>query len=163
MDQANVWIDQFVEDYNSRFSKPPSIPVNAHRPLLDYEHLDDVFTWQEQRTLSASLTLQYDKVLYLIDPTPENERLAGKRVMVIDYPDGRIKIRYEGRNLEYREFDKLTQTHQGEVVSHKRLGEMLNLLGQQQRLLPQEKRQSQVPYSALPCPSTANLVTPPPE
>lgn len=52
--------------------------------------------------MSASLTLQYDKVLYLVDPTPENERLAGKRVMVIDYPDGRIKIRYEGQNLEYR-------------------------------------------------------------
>jgi hypothetical protein len=30
---------------------------------------------------------------------------------VIDYPDGRIKIRYEGRDLEYREFDKLTPTH----------------------------------------------------
>jgi len=110
MDQANAWIDQFVESYNSRFSKPPSIPVNAHRPLLDYEDLDDVFTWQEQRTLSASLPLQYDKVLYLVDPTPENGRLAGKRVMVIDYPDGRIKIRYEGRNLEYRESALLVAT-----------------------------------------------------
>ena len=54
-----------------------------------------IFTWQEQRTLSASLTLQYDKVLYLIEPSPENQRLAGKRVLVIDYPDGKIKIRYE--------------------------------------------------------------------
>jgi hypothetical protein len=153
MEQANAWIDQFVEDYNSRFSKPPSIPVNAHRPLLDYEDLDDVFTWQEQRTLSASLTLQYDKVLYLVDPSHENERLAGKRVMVIDYPDGRIKIRYEGRNLEYREFDKLTQTHQGEVVSHKRLGAMLNILGQQQKLLPQEKRSLKCPTRRYPAPA----------
>jgi hypothetical protein len=28
----------------------------------------------------------YDKVLYLVDPVRENERLAGKRVTVIDYP-----------------------------------------------------------------------------
>ena len=153
MEQANAWIDQFVEGYNSRFSKPPSIPVNAHRPLLDYEDLDDVFTWQEQRTLSASLTLQYDKVLYLVDPSPENARLAGKRVMVIDYPDGRIKIRYEGRNLEYREFDKLTQTHQGEVVSHKRLGAMLNIFAQQQKLLPQEKRSLKCPTWRYPSPA----------
>jgi hypothetical protein len=83
----------------------------------------------------------------------ENERLASKRVMVIDYPDGRIKIRYEGRNLEYREFDKLTQTHQGEVVSHKRLGAMLNLMGQQQRLLPQEKRSLKCPTRRYPAPA----------
>jgi hypothetical protein len=55
----------------------------------------------------------------------ENQKLAGKRVTVIDYPDRRIKIRYEGRDLEYRQFDELTHTHQGEVVSHKRPGAML--------------------------------------
>jgi hypothetical protein len=95
---------------------------------MDCENLDDTFTWQEQRSLSTALTLQYDKVLYLVDPIRENQRLAGKRVTVIDYPDGRIKIKYEGRELGYREFDKLTQTHQGEVVPHKRLGAMLALI-----------------------------------
>lgn len=133
---ANAWIDGFVEIYNARFSKPPGLPINLHRPLLDFEDLDDTFTWQEQRSLSASLTPQYDKVLYLVDPSRENQKLAGKRVTVIDYPDGRIKIRYEGRDLEYREFDKLTHTHQCEVVSHKRLGAVLTMLGKQQKLLP---------------------------
>jgi hypothetical protein len=110
------------------------------------------FTWQEQRSLSASLTLQYDKVLYLIEPTPENQRLAGKRVCVVDYPDGRIKIRYEGRDLDYREFDKLTHVHQGEVVPHERLGAMLSALSQKQTLVP-EKRSIKCPtrrYPALP-------------
>jgi hypothetical protein len=101
--------------------------------------------WQEQRTLSASLTLQYDKVLYLIDPSPENERLEGKLVMVIDYPNGRIGIRHEGRELSYREFDKLTQVHQGEVVPHKRLGSMLRMLADQRDLGPHEKRSIKCP------------------
>ncbi len=30
--------------------------------------------------------MQYDKVLYLVDPSRENQKLAGKRVTVIDYP-----------------------------------------------------------------------------
>jgi hypothetical protein len=47
--------------------------------------------------------------------------------MVIDHPDGRIKIRCKGRTPEYREFDKLTQTHQGEIVSHKRLETMVSI------------------------------------
>lgn len=32
----------------------------------------------------AALTLQYDKVLYLVVPIRENQRLGGKRVTVID-------------------------------------------------------------------------------
>ena len=142
---ANAWIDGFVETYNARFSKPPSLPIDLHRPLMDFEDLDDTFTWQEQRSLSASLTLQYDNVLYLVDPSHEHQRLAGKRVTVIDYPDGRIKIRHEGRDLAYREFDKLTQTHQGEVVSHKRLGAMLTFLAEKSTEGPQEKRSIKCP------------------
>ena len=118
-----------------------------------YENLDHTFTWQEQRSLSTALTLQYDKVLYLVDPIRENQRLAGKRVTVIDYPDGRIKIKYEGRELGYREFDKLTQTHQGEVVPHKRLGAMLTLISENQKLLPQEKRSVKCPTRRYPAPA----------
>jgi hypothetical protein len=49
---------------------------------MDFEDSDHTFTWQEQRSLSASLTLQYDKVLYLVDPSRENQKRAGKRVTV---------------------------------------------------------------------------------
>jgi hypothetical protein len=142
-----------LEMYNARFSKPPSLPIDLHRPLADFDDLDATFTWQEQRTLSASLTLQYDKVLYLIDPTPENQRLAGKRVCVVDYPDGRIKIRYEGGELAYREFDKLTHVHQGEVVPHKRLGAMLSTVIENQKLLPQDKRSVKCPTRRYPAPA----------
>jgi hypothetical protein len=149
MSDANAWIDGFVEGYNMRFSKPPAVPVNAHRPVMDFEDLDRIFTWQEARTLSASLTLQYDKVLYLVDPSPENQRLAGKRVNVIDYPDGRIAIRYEGQELAYREFDKLTHVHQGEVVPNKRLGAMLKMVSN----FRDEKRSLKGPTRRYPAPA----------
>jgi len=116
---------------------------------MDFEDLDRIFTWQEARTLSASLTLQYDKVLYLVDPSPENQRLAGKRVNVIDYPDGRIVIRYEGRDLAYREFDKLTQVHQAEVVPNKRLGAMLKMVSN----FRDEKRSLKGPTRRYPAPA----------
>jgi transposase len=150
--QANAWIDGFVEFYNARFSKPPSVPVDVHRPVMHYENLDDIFTWQEIRTLSVSLTLQYDKVLYLIEPTQENQRLAGKRVIVVDYPDGRIKIRHEDRELAYREFDKLTHVHQGEVVAHKRLGAM-TMIADQSKSLPPERRSLKGPTRRYPSPA----------
>jgi hypothetical protein len=55
INDANSWIDHFVEIYNARLSKAPALPVNVHRPLMDYENLDETFTWQEQRSLSAAL------------------------------------------------------------------------------------------------------------
>jgi hypothetical protein len=78
---------------------------------------------------------------------------AGKRVTVIDYPDGRIKIKHEGRELGYREFDKLTLTHQGEVVPHKRLGAMLTLISETQKLLPHERRSIKCPTRRYPAPA----------
>jgi hypothetical protein len=132
-----------------RFTKPPAVPFNAHRPIINFEDLDDIFTWQVARTLSASFTLQYDKVLYLVEPSSENQRLAGRRVNVIDYPDGRIAIRYEGRDLPYREFDKLTHVHQGDVVSHKRLGAMLQMISNHRC----EKRGLKGPTRRYPAPA----------
>jgi hypothetical protein len=78
--------------------------------------------------------------------------LIDGQLTVIDYPDGRIKIKYEGRELGYREFDKLTQTHQGEVVPHKRLGAMLTLISENQKL-PQEKRSVKCPTRRYPAPA----------
>jgi hypothetical protein len=151
---ANAWIDTFVEQYNARFAKPPRQLHDVHRPVQPFENLEDTFTWQEPRTLSRSLSLQYDKVLYLIEPSAENQRLAGRRVTVVDFPDGRIKIRYEGRELVYREFDKLTHVHQGEVVSNKRLGAALSFIAEQQRALPSEKRSVKCPTRRYPAPAS---------
>lgn len=72
---------------------------------------------------------------------------------VIDFPDGRIKIRYEGRDLVYREFDKLIQVHQGEVVSNKRLGAALAFIANQRHVLPIEKRSIKCPTRRYPAPA----------
>jgi hypothetical protein len=42
------------------------------------------------------LTLQYDKVVFLLEPNEITRELRRKRVTVVDYPDGRLAIRYRG-------------------------------------------------------------------
>ncbi|HDZ2725439.1 TPA: ISNCY family transposase, partial [Klebsiella pneumoniae] len=67
VDAANEYADEFMDDYNRRFAKAPRHDFDVHRPL---EHNDDLaafFTWREPRRVSKSLTVQYDKVLYLIE------------------------------------------------------------------------------------------------
>ena len=141
---GNVFLEAFRRDYNARFGRSPASDHDAHRKLLKAERvrLDDVFCWQESRAVSRALTLQYDKVIYLIAPGPDTQMVAGKHVTVCDYPDGRLKIRFEGRELPYTQFDRLSQVRQADIVTNKRLGSVLTLVRQQQLANPEGRSAS---------------------
>src|SRR5712691_6923698 len=123
---GNELLPDFLADYNARFGKEPHNPKNLHRSLSAGDDLTDVFAWREERTVSNSLTLQYDKVVFLLEPNAITRELRRKRVTVVDYPDGRLAIRYRGLDLAYTTFDKLRQVSQATVVENKHLGAVLS-------------------------------------
>ncbi|MEM7465998.1 MAG: ISNCY family transposase [Pseudomonadota bacterium] len=133
MAAANAFLPQFIDDYNRRFAKPPKNDKDVHRPLSEHNHLDRLLSWQEQRTVSNSLTIQYDRVLFLLAPTEFSRGLKRQKVTVYDYPDGRLEIGYEGQLLPYTVFDKVSQVNQAEIVSNKRLGSALAFAKQRQK------------------------------
>ena len=45
-----------------------------------------------------NLTLHYDRMMLMLDPTPLAHGLAGKKVEVVNYPDGRLAILFDGRH-----------------------------------------------------------------
>ncbi len=69
----------------------------VHRPLETDDDLTAFFTWREPRRVSKSLTVQYDKVLYLIEDNELSRRAIGKYIEVWHYPDGRKELRLNGR------------------------------------------------------------------
>jgi hypothetical protein len=50
---------------------------------------------------SKSLTVQYDKVLYLIEDSEFSRRAIGKYIDVWHYPDGHKELRLNGISLPY--------------------------------------------------------------
>lgn len=138
MEAANAFAPQFVADYNRRFGKAARSEHNAHRAVLAAENLDDIFCWQEERSLRPNLTLRYDRVQYLIKPSPENLPLRKQRVGVFEFADGHIELRAGKRVLEYEIGYQAVPVRQAEVVSNKRLGRILGLIREQQ--LAQPKR-----------------------
>jgi len=40
-------------------------------PLTERNHLDDIFTWQEERRVTAQLTVHHKRTMYLLEPTDE--------------------------------------------------------------------------------------------
>jgi len=84
------------------------------------DDLDDALVWKEECTLSRALTLHWDKALCILKPNEQAKAAVGSRVTVVDYPDGRLSIRYRGVKLAYRGFDKLRPVSQARIVENKR-------------------------------------------
>ncbi len=154
MQEGNEYLPKFVSMYNQKFGKEPRSEADVHRALQEQEkqQLEDIFSWQEERTLSCNLTLQYDKVLYLIQDTVQNRALARKRVTVYEDYSGQIKIKYEGTELVYQTFDKLRKVEETVIVENKRLDNVLAYIKLRQEQRGQQQRSQS-------CPSRAHLVT----
>jgi len=110
--------------------------------LTELDQLDEVLGWQEARTVSHSLRVQHDSVVYLLKPTDLAKDLQRKKVRVFDYPDGTVAIKYEGTDIPYSVFDKVRQVKQADIVSNKRLGPVLQLVKEQQKAKSIERSES---------------------
>jgi len=135
MEDGNAFLPTFLADYNARFAKAPFNDKDLHRPMVPQDRLDEAFTWRAERTLSLSLTIQYDNILFMLEPTEFAQSAVHKRVEVVDFPDGRLEVRYKGRSMPYRTFDKLRRVTETAVIENKRLGGLLELIRQQQQML----------------------------
>ena len=87
MADSNAFAAHFMASYNARFAKPPRSEHDCHRPLHSDEDLELIFAWREARRVSQRLTVQYDKVLYLLADTPQSRRLAGDHVDDLPLPE----------------------------------------------------------------------------
>jgi hypothetical protein len=96
-------------------------------------------------TLSRSLTLQCDNILFTIEPSEFAQGAIGRRVAVVDFPDGRLEVRYKGRSMPYRTVDKLRRVTETAVLETKRLGGLLTLIRESQQTQPWGMRTSKGP------------------
>src|SRR3954453_23032123 len=135
IEAGNQVLPAFMADYNRRFAKEPRSDKDLHRPVSEHDQLDEAFAWKEDRTVSNSLTLQYDHVLIILEPTAVTRPLARQRVTVFDYPDGRLAIKHKGLKLPSRTFDKRQRVNQAAVVENKRLGPVLAYIAERQKEL----------------------------
>jgi transposase len=124
---ANAYAPHFIAEFNGRFGKVPKSTFNAHRPLREDEDLDLILSSRVPRRVSNSLTVQYDRVIYMLADTAENRSLIHKYLDVFEYPDGRIEIRVNGAALPYVEYDRLSEIDQGAEIDNKRLSHALQV------------------------------------
>lgn len=143
--EANAFLPSYMERHNRQFAKAPFDSRDLHRPLAAHEDLRTELVWREWRTVTQALALHYNKALFILEPNAISQKLAGKRVEICEYPDGRLEIRHGEHVLPYRMHDKIRQVNQAAIVDNKHLDVALVMAKAMQELLPARKRNNNEP------------------
>jgi transposase len=118
-DAGNAYLTDFLQDFNQRFAEEPRSSVDVHRPLTAKEDLTHIFTWQETRTLSKNLTLQFQKTVYQIQTKRPAYTLRNAQVTICVNAQEQLTILYQGKALPYSIYNQ--QAKQAQIVSSKQL------------------------------------------
>jgi len=137
LEEADLFLPSFIEDYNSRFAVIPKDPNNAHRPLLPSQNLNQIFTIQEFRYLSKNLTFQYKNTVYQIWTNRESYTLRKARISIREKEDGSIEVFYNRKPLAFTSYKY--QLKQGDIVDSKQLNEAVDNLQKRQGLVRRYK------------------------
>ena len=120
MTDGNAYLPEFIADFNQRFAVEPRSSTNAHRALTTKDDLATILTWQEARTISKNLTVQFEKVVYQIQTVHPSYAVRNASVTMCVNAQQQVSILYKGKPLPYEIYHQ--QTRQSEVVMAKDLG-----------------------------------------
>jgi transposase len=116
-EEANLWLPEFIDDYNQRFATLPRSTLDAHTPLQAKDQLDRILCRKTERTLSKNLTIQYHKTVYQIRVHRPAYAMRNAVVTVLENPKGEITILYKNKPLAFEVYHQ--QEKQAIVVPSK--------------------------------------------
>ena len=122
---GNAYLPEFIEDFNRRFAVQPTSQYDAHRPLTPQDDLARILTWQEHRTLSKNLTVQFEKVVYQIQTDRPTYAMRNTGITVCKDASGNITLLYKEKLLPFTIFHK--QAKQADIVETKDLDTAVSL------------------------------------
>jgi len=117
IEEANLWLPKFMEDYNQRFAVAPRSDLDFHAPLSDSSVLDFILCRKEPRTLSKNLTFQYYKNIYQIHVDRPTYALRNATVIVLENANSEIIVLYKNVPVNFDVY--IQQLKQAEVVPSK--------------------------------------------
>ena len=119
---ANAWLPGFIASHNERFGRTAG-ECQGFASAADRRQTISMRCWLGERSgrSRSNLTLHYDRMMLMLDPTPLARGLVRKKVEMVNYPDGRFAVQFDGTSLPFRVFDKIQTVHPGAIVENKRL------------------------------------------
>ena len=116
---ANAYLSEFIQSYNSKFAVLPRSAGDVHAPLDPSMDLDFLFSVQDTRIISKDLQIQFDNVTYQIISNRPPQHLAGREALILQDESGTVSAFLNHQQLTLLVFKK--QPKRAQIVSAKSL------------------------------------------
>jgi hypothetical protein len=102
-EEANRFLqEEYLADHNARFAREAAEPQDYHRKAPSAREWDQVFCLETERSISNDGVVRYENRYFQLERTSDYPPRQAK-VMVCEWEDGRIEIRYPGKARPHRE------------------------------------------------------------
>ena len=101
LEEANAFLKRYLDTFNRRFMKEALEPGDFHRPLPKSVNLEDVLCIKGVRTINEGYLVKWRSRTFALGKG--SLTLRRQKVTVLDCFDGRLSLRFNGRDLAYRE------------------------------------------------------------
>lgn len=96
-EEANVFLKEFLKDYNRRFTVAPRKSEPVFREAPSSRHLDRILCLKETRTVAKDHTVSFEGLVLQILPGKKYWSIARQKVQVLQLRDGSVEIVHKGQ------------------------------------------------------------------
>lgn len=95
--EANIVLERYMDSFNEKFQVAARRKGDLHRPVDKRIKLDDILSFQTQRSLRNDRTVLHNKRWYQV-----LNRTRAQNITVYDHLSGRMAIKYGNNRLDYK-------------------------------------------------------------
>lgn len=101
LEEANRFLDRYLPTFNQRFAREALEPGDLHRRLPKSVNLDDVLCIKGFRTVNEGYVVKWRGRLFVLEKP--SLTLRRQKLTVLERFDGKLSLRFRGRDLGYRQ------------------------------------------------------------
>ena len=110
---ANEYLqNEYLPDHNRRFTHAAASPEDYHHKKPNRTALDEVFRLETERVIGNDWVVRYENRFLQVNRLGNHRAPAKGKVMVCEWPDGRLEIRYRGQKVRWEEIAEQPQAAQ---------------------------------------------------
>lgn len=113
---ANQFLHEtYLPEHNRRYSRRAASGEDFHRPKPSPRRLAEVFCLEQTRTLSNDWVVRYNGRLLQIQRRGRHHAPAQAKVVVQEWEDGNLEIRYRGQKIAWEEIGAVPRSVPAEL------------------------------------------------
>ncbi len=102
--EANAYLQgAYLGEHNRRFARVPARPEDYHRRAPGATEWEKIFRLESERVISDDWVVRYENRFFQLEPRSEHYAPARGKVVVCEWPEGRVEIEYRGHRVPWRE------------------------------------------------------------